>query len=292
MKKKTIASLNTKQLNKASMGVMEPTLNKNSTTTTTTTTASASASASTTTKLTALSKSLVTNHLNVTNNNRNNNNSITLNLTTKQCPYTMCDVLSTAKMVVESTKSNKNQQQHFNNNGVEMFSINIHLRLIGDGYNASDAYNSIEHDSDDDDNGGDDNSNEYNSSISAELETIYENHLSINRLQRERRDLSYNSYDLNTNGKPFDPYYSDYSFESLETKLAPHIREIRQATTRRPSHHYRSTSKFVLPCVFIVHFFLFMFHIVLFLNENSLSGACALYLFKSIIFFFTIFFRS
>lgn len=231
-----LASLNTNQLDRPTTAtedleltsvMVEPT---------------ASTKTTTTTKLTT-KKSSVTNHLNVTN-------SISVNLTKPNILRLVSDVPSHVG-VENQTNSNL---EHFNQtaidyNGVVVISISIHLRIIGDGFNATQAYdNSIEHDDDsgDNDDGDDD------------VDVSYSDSYSVTESYRQKRDsdlstrpsIQHKSWSDNT--KDSDSYNNDYNFDSLDTKLSQHIREARQVTTRRPSHHYRSTSKFVLYlCLFL-----------------------------------------
>ncbi|KAM7353304.1 PDGF- and VEGF-receptor related isoform 6-T7 [Cochliomyia hominivorax] len=142
----------------------------------------------------------------------------------------------------------------------EILSISIHMRLIGDNgdgynYNESQAYdNSIEHDDDDDGEDNDNNSVEdYNDNFTMVTESYRQKRaLNVPTTRETKRyhklDTDFTQYsDLgsisSSNSDSNSNSIGDYNnFEYLLSKLSQHSRETRQATTRRPSHHYRSTT--------------------------------------------------
>lgn len=217
-----------------------------------------------TTKLTT-KKSLVTNNiLNVTNsisvdynNNNNNNFNTSKHLVQNNVPQIHLPHNDNVKENLLNSSLNSDQE----NNEIV---LNIYLRILNNGigggienYNndSNQAYNnSIEHDNDDEDSDSYDDTNDsqpdpdYNDN---DLELVTESYRQkrslISTTRKPKRTLNLPTHSNSDSISDSDSGHdlSDYSFENLHTKLKHHNREIRQATTRRPSHHYRSTSKFV-----------------------------------------------
>lgn len=191
-------------------------------------------------KLTTKKSSVTNNHFNVTN-------SISVNLIQpKNCSTHLVNDVPAPPFGVENQTNSKikilNHTSLVNNsdNGdVAVLSIiGIHLRIIGDGYNANQSNDNSFYNDVDDSNDEDYSDNDL---------------ILVTESYRQKRYL-----DSTTNRTTSQPktgtltpknsyvFNNDYNVEYLESNLLQHVRETRQATTRRPSNHYRSTSKFVL----------------------------------------------
>ncbi|KAI8118603.1 Platelet-derived growth factor receptor alpha [Lucilia cuprina] len=200
----------------------------------------------TTTILTSPSK-LTTKKSSVTNNQMNVTNSISVNLTKQNFTHLVNEVVPTSSGV-ENRKYTNFENRNHNVNVSNVIVIQIHLRIIGDGYNTSDNANqtygnSIEHDDNDwgvdDDNDNDDSDD--STDISYGDNTIIEDLVTESYRQKRYIDSTTRPSILKTY-RDSDPLDNDFNYESFESKSSQHVREIRQVTTRRPSHHYRSTT--------------------------------------------------
>lgn len=202
----------------------------------------------TTTKTTA-KKSSVTNFMNVTN-------SITVDLTKN----IVKNVLNSNENNVNGVGNPRNLRPNFdsiNSNGIGI-SISIHHRIIAECFNASDDYidysNNIENDND----GGDDDEN-YREIIDLDsFDRITENSLSKSRKARHldittRRPFSRKKPEIKQLTTTRRPLSSHYRSDDVDTSQI--VRKVRQSfTTRRPSHHYRMTTRKCFVSVFLIVF--------------------------------------
>ncbi|XP_037824042.1 vascular endothelial growth factor receptor 1 isoform X1 [Lucilia sericata] len=193
----------------------------------------------TTTTLTSPSK-LTTKKSSVTNKQMNVTNSISVNLTKQNFTHLVNEVVP-APSAVENRKYTNFENINHNINDSDVIVIQIHLRIIGDGYNTSNNANqtydnSIEHDDDWGDDNDDDNDGDSDDSTDIIEDLVTESY-------RQKRNLDLTTRpSIQRTFKDSDPLDNDFNYESFESKLSQHVREIRQVTTRRPSHHYRSTT--------------------------------------------------
>ncbi|XP_046802150.1 WD repeat-containing protein 48 homolog [Lucilia cuprina] len=194
----------------------------------------------TTTPLTSPSK-LTTKKSSVTNNQMNVTNSISVNLTKKNFTHLVNEVVPTSSGV-ENRKYTNFENRNHNVNVSNVIVIQIHLRIIGDGYNTSDNANqtydnSIEHDDNDwgvDDDDDDDNDDSDDSTDISYGDNVIEDLVTESYRQKRYIDSTTRPSILKTY-RDSDPLDNDFNYESFESKSSQHVREIRQVTTRRPS---------------------------------------------------------